>query len=760
MIKKFSLAVVLSLITCFAISQNSDANVYGHVLNASIKEHLIDIDVVVKGTGIRVFTDESGHYFLPNLPTGKLTIVFSATGYHPLEKTIESIRNKSTELNVELEEKETQLNTVVVSSKATDYNRNKNATIVNTVTSQKFENLNAVSLSQGLNFQPGLRVEANCQNCGFQQVRMNGLEGPYSQILIDGRPIFSSLAGVYGLEQIPVNMIDKVEIIRGGGSALLGANAIAGAINIIIKEPVKNTLSISNATNFIYGKSPDINTFLNGSVISKDRNAGISIFASTKQRKAFDYDGDSFSEVPEINGKNIGFRAFYKTSELSKLSLEYHNIYEFRRGGNNLHLPPHEADIAEQIEHNIHTAGVKYDLFSADRNRSLNLYTSAQQIQRESYYGAQKNLNAYGTTSDQTLVAGAQYNHTFDSLLSAKPLISIGAEVLSNNMEDEMLGYNRIINQDITVSSAFLQSEFSGNKAHLSLGMRADKHNLINKVMFSPRASFRYNILKDINLRAAYSAGFRGPQAFDEDLHITAVGGDVMLIQLDPDLVPERSNSVTASVDYNGIIGFSPVNILVEGFYTNLSDVFVLEEAGRTPDGNLLMQRTNNAGAIVKGINFEVKVMPVPRLELQFGFTTQRSNYKEPLQWSENSEIVPQKKMFRTPDNYGFLSADATIKKFKFSVYGTYTGSMLVQHFQGYMPEDREYNTPSFFDLGVKLFYDFTLGKYTTLQLNAGVQNIFNSYQNDFDQGEFRDAGYIYGPALPRTFFIGTKISI
>ena len=760
MINKISLAVILSFIKCFAISQNTDANLHGHVLNASSKEHLTDIDVVVKGTNIRAFTDESGHYYLPNLPTGKLTIIFSSTGYHTLEKTIESIRNKSIELNVELEEKETQLNTVLVSSKLTDYNRNKNVTIVNTVTSQKFENLNAVSLSQGLNFQPGLRIEANCQNCGFQQVRMNGLEGPYTQILIDGRPIFSSLAGVYGLEQIPVNMIDKVEIIRGGGSALLGANAIAGAINIITKEPVKNTLSISNTTNFIYGKSPDINTFLNGSVISKDRNAGISIFASTKQRKAFDYDGDNFSEVPEINGKNIGFRAFYKTSELSKLSLEYHNIYEFRRGGNNLHLPPHEADIAEQIEHNIYTAGVKYDLFSADRKRSLNLYTSAQKIQRESYYGAQKNLNAYGTTNDQTLVTGAQYNHTFNSLLNTKPMISVGAEILSNNMEDEMLGYNRVINQDINISSAFLQSEFSGIKSHLSLGMRADKHNLINKVMLSPRASFRYNIFKNINWRFAYAAGFRGPQAFDEDLHITAVGGDVMLIQLDPNLVPERSNSLTASVDYNGIIGFSPVNILVEGFYTNLFNVFVLKEAGKTPEGNLLMQRTNNAGAIVKGINFEAKIMPIPRLELQFGFTTQKSKYKEPLQWSENHEIVPQKKMFRTPDSYGFLSADATIKKFKFSVYGTYTGSMLVQHFQGYIPEDRQYNTPSFFDLGVKLFYDFALGKYTTLQLNTGVQNILNSYQNDFDQGEFRDAGYIYGPALPRTIFMGIKVSI
>ena len=91
--------------------------------------------------------------------------------------------------------------------------------------------------AQGLNFQPGVRVETNCQNCGFQQVRINGLDGPYTQILIDSRPIFSALSGVYGLEQIPANMIERVEVMRGGGSALFGSSAIAGTINIITRSP-------------------------------------------------------------------------------------------------------------------------------------------------------------------------------------------------------------------------------------------------------------------------------------------------------------------------------------------------------------------------------------------------------------------------------------------------------------------------------------------------------------------------------------------
>jgi outer membrane receptor for ferrienterochelin and colicins len=117
--------------------------------------------------------------------------------------------------------------------------------------------------------------------------------------------------------------------------------------------------------------------------------------------------------------------------------------------------------------------------------------------------------------------------------------------------------------------------------------------------------------------------------------------------------------------------------------------------------------------------------------------------------------------MFRSPDHYGYLTADyQAMKNFNVSLSGTYTGSMLVQHFAGYITEDTEVKTPDFFDLNLKLSYDFNLSSSTKLQLNGGIQNIFNSYQDDFDEGLYRDAGYIYGPALPRSFFFGVKIML
>ena len=114
------------------------------------------------------------------------------------------------------------------------------------------------------------------------------------------------------------------------------------------------------------------------------------IFGSTRQRNYFDYNGDGFSEITKLNVKNIGFRGFYKTTNYSKLTIEYHNLYEYRRGGNDFDLPLHEADIAEQAEHNINTGSLNYDIFSKNNKQHLNIYSSAQIIDRNNYAGAQQ----------------------------------------------------------------------------------------------------------------------------------------------------------------------------------------------------------------------------------------------------------------------------------------------------------------------------------------------------------------------------------
>jgi outer membrane receptor for ferrienterochelin and colicins len=161
-------------------------------------------------------------------------------------------------------------------------------------------------------------MESSCQNCGFQQVRINGLDGPYTQILIDSRPIFSALSGVYGIEQIPVNMIERVEVVRGGGSALYGSNAIAGTVNIITKEPISNSFSLKHNYELVGGNAPDNMFNANASIIADDRKSGCICMVRIGTENIMIVINDGYSEIPILKANSIGFNSFYKLSNYSK----------------------------------------------------------------------------------------------------------------------------------------------------------------------------------------------------------------------------------------------------------------------------------------------------------------------------------------------------------------------------------------------------------------------------------------------------------
>lgn len=738
----------------------TDANIYGHVVDKNTHEHLSFMTVALKGTTIGAATDATGHYFLKNLPEGKFTVVVTAVGYKTKEQEVELRKGKTIELNFEVEEDRVSLDEVVVSANRHETTRRMAPTLVKVLDAKLFETTNASCLAEGLNFQPGVRVENNCQNCGFQQVRINGLDGPYTQILIDSRPVFSALSGVYGLEQIPANMIERVEVMRGGGSALFGSSAIAGTINVITKEPQHNFAQVAHAITMIGGSGTfDNATSLNASLVTDDRRAGMYIFAQSRFRSGYDHDDDGFTELPKLKSKTAGMRSFLKTGTYSRLTAEYHTIHEFRRGGNVLDLPPHEADVAEQVEHDIHSGGLKFDYFSPNERSRFSLFSSVQHIDRESYYGVKQDPNAYGNTSDLTYVGGGQFFYHFNRLLFMPSDLTIGAEFNYDCLTDQIQGYERDFAQTTRIYSAFVQNEWKNDKWSVLVGGRLDKHNMLDHVVFSPRVNLRFNPTSDLNFRASYSGGFRAPQAFDEDLHIAAVGGDVAMIRLAPGLKEEKSRSVSVSADLYHRFGQVQVNFLVEGFYTDLKDVFVLEDISKE-DGILIKERRNGSGAKVMGMNLEGRAVFTRWFELQAGATLQQSRYQEPEKWSEDPGVAAEKKLFRTPDVYGYFTALFNpVKRFTATFSGTYTGEMLVPHMAGVIPADVAVKTPDFFDMEVKLTYDVTLYKDLTLQLHAGVKNIFDAYQSDFDRGADRDSGYIYGPGMPRSYLAGLKFS-
>lgn len=762
--KKISsfLMMAVMVLSLAAQKKATDANIMGHVICSKTGEHIPYANIIAKGTTIGFSSDHSGHFFVKNLTPGKYTFRVRTLGYKEIEQDVELVAGVTKEINFTLEPTSLDLSEVVISSSRNETRKREAPIIVGVLNTQVFDATNSSNLAQGLNYQPGLRVENNCQNCGFNQVRINGLDGPYTQILIDNRPVFSSLAGVYGLEQIPANMIDRVEVVRGGGSALYGSNAIGGTINIITKEPKTNTFSIGHTFSSINMEAPENVTTMNASLVSDNHKAGINLFGMSKNRKEWDANGDGFSELGKIKSTTFGFRSYFRPNNNSKINLEYHKIEEYRRGGDSLWLPEFKVLVAEMADHDIDGGSLSYQLFSDDGKHIMQVYTAIQKTFRNTYYGAEYDENAYGNTKDYTFSSGIQYAYQMDKFLFMPAQLTVGVEDNYDNLHDEMPGYDHDLKQKTNIIGGYLQSEWKNERYTFLLGGRLDKHNLLDNPIFSPRVNVRYNLLKDLSLRGSFSTGYRAPQTFDEDLHITAVQGTVTFIENDPDLRPEYSNSFNFSADYGFMFGRFSANIIADGFYTYLKDVFVLEDHGLNDNGIYIQERRNGSGATVKGINFEMKVSDGHWVNVQGGFTIQNSEYKNDEVWNDDDDAPKTtKRMLRSPDYYGYITGTVNpVKNMAVSLSGTYTGSMLMPHLAGYIEESTLKETPSFFDATIKASYDFKLNGTLTLQVNAGVQNIFNSFQKDFDKGYQRDAGYMYGPGLPRTIFAGIKIGI
>lgn len=744
----------------YAVNPIKEGNmIAGHVIVKGTEESIPFATVMILGTNRGAVSNEEGQFEFRKLAAGKYTLRVQVMGYKTQEKTITVSAEATSVVHFQMEEVSFTTDEVVVSANRNEVSRKAAPVVVNVMSAKLFETVNSTDLAKSLNFQSGLRVENNCQNCGFPQVRINGLEGPYSQILINSRPIISALSGVYGLEQIPVNMIERVEVVRGGGSALFGANAVGGTINIITKDPINNSFQVASTMSNMNGKSWEQYMGGNVSLVAKDNSYGIALYETYRNRNPYDADGDGFSELGKLNMNTFGMRAYYRPNYFSRINVEYHTTNEFRRGGNKFNLQPHEADITEQTKHIINSGGVSYDRYWGEKHK-MSVYGSVQHTDRNSYYGAQKDMNAYGKTNDLTWVVGGMYVGNMDRCLFAPATFTGGVEYQSNSLHDVMTGYHRDMQQDVRIAGGFVQNEWRLNRWTMLVGARLDKHNLIDHPIFSPRVNFLYKPNDNLQARLTYSTGFRAPQAYDEDLHVTAVGGEGVQIRLADGLREERSNSFSGSVDWSFPMGHWQSNILLEGFYTDLHHVFVLEDIGEDQNGDKIKERRNGSGAKVYGVNLDAKVAHGREAQLQLGFTVQRSRYNRAEVWtSEGEEEQTTKRMPRTPDYYGYFTfTSAPLKNFDFSLSGTYTGKMIVPHMAGYIEKSRMEHTPQFMDLNLKLNYTFVLKDHIKMQVNGGVQNIFNSFQKDLDKGEFRDAGYFYGPTQPRTYFVGIKI--
>lgn len=777
--KKILFALIAVLLSSAMLYAESDDKIIIKGKVTCNKEGLPFASVWIKGTTIGTSTNNDGTFTFTGIPDGTYTVKTQTVGYTMGTKRITIKNSKVIVINFDLKEDAIGLEQVVVTADRNERSRKDAPIVVSTLSPKLLVSTQANLISEGLNFCPGLRMENDCQNCGFSQLRMNGMEGAYSQILINSRPIFSGLAGVYGLEMIPSNMIERIEVTRGGGSALFGGNAIAGTVNLITKDPINNSYEVGLSNNMVGigmdgtgGTVNDYNANFNTSIVSESGKTGMSIFGFYRNKEEFDANNDGFTEISRIKNTTVGARIFHRLGMRSKITGDFYNISETRRGGDQLDKIEHEALTAESLRNDILTGSANYELFLSE-DANLSAYASGQKVDRNSYYGANQTLDSYGHTKDFTYNTGVQFKNNF-----ANSKLVTGIDLNGGMLKDTKLGYydikknkhldnSTIADQESRTLGSFVQYEYQLLRLKASAGLRYDRYSIKDNAtnnddvtgdVFSPRINILYDVARNLQARVAFSQGYRAPQIFDEDLHIEASGARKIIHKNSKDLSQETSYSYTASLDYTKEEDEYKLQFLAEGFYTKLNNPFVNEIGAPDANGLVVYTRTNaEKGAKVQGINMEFNLALGRKFTLKSGYTIQKSEYEEAQEYNE-------KKFLRTPDNYGFFSMDYKFtKNFSLATTGTYTGKMLLPYHGPELGNEKAMEagivktSDSFFDLGLKATYTIKL-QGADLQLYSGMKNIFNSYQSDFDTGVNRDPSYVYGPMNPRIFYFGIKI--
>ena len=723
-------------------------------------------NVVLQGNRSGVSADENGNYVIKNTELGHHHIIVSAIGM--LRKKIHvDVSEGVNTIDISVDPPSYDIDQVVVTGTKTFKRKTESPVIVNVIDSRQLESVQACNLAEGLNFQPGIRVETDCQTCNYTQLRMNGLTGGYSQILINGRPIFSPLTGLYGMEQIPVNMIDRIEIIRGGGSSLYGSSAVGGVVNVITKLPKKNEFSFGYDYSSINKSADDKVLYGNTTVITENKTAGATFFVNNRIRDWYDHNEDNYSELPLLKDNTFGVNFFFLPSDNQKLELNLGSLHEYRYGGEMIDGSAHFSMQAEERVHDVLLANVDYQINFNDGSSSFITYLASQQTQREHYTGIRPDTGTvedvhhlfdppYGISLNTTSQFGLQLNHKYENFLGSN-VFTVGSEYTSDNIMDEISAYNYLVDQKVKTIGVFLQSDWNLTESiNLLSGSRLDKHSLLDNIVISPRISLLYKLQKNTQFRMSYSTGFRAPQAFDADLHIAFAGGGISRIELADDLKEERSKSLSASYNYDKAASHYIYGFTLEGFYTRLDDAFYQDPDGEDEFGEVFVKR-NGDGATVKGSTVEFRANYDQKIQIESGFTIQRSLYDNAVSYSDN--LVSKRAFLRTPNNYGYATIDYTPSdKFRLSTSLVHTGRMELVHMGGSPEQENdEYKTSDIFNsIGVKATYIQKMEKVgVSLEYSLGVKNLTNDYQHDFDSGKERDSNFIYGPSVPRTFYVG-----
>ncbi|MFT6828944.1 MAG: outer membrane receptor for ferrienterochelin and colicins, partial [Roseivirga sp.] len=293
-------------------------------------EPMESVALGIKGLPIGTVTNSDGWFSINDIPVGKYQLIASFIGFRNVMLEVEVFANQPTDLNIEMVEDERLLDDMVVSGTMKEVSKLESPVSVEVYSGAFFKANPAPSVFESMQNVNGVRPQLNCNVCNTGDIHINGLEGPYTMILIDGMPIVSGLSTVYGLTGIPQAMIDRVEVVKGPASTLYGSEAVGGLINLITKKP-KNAPAFS-ADSFTSSWG-EINTDIGARLKAGKKADGLIGLNYFNYQNPIDNNGDGFTDITLQNRFSVFNKWSFDRKENRVFSLAGRYVYEDRWGG-------------------------------------------------------------------------------------------------------------------------------------------------------------------------------------------------------------------------------------------------------------------------------------------------------------------------------------------------------------------------------------------------------------------------------------------
>lgn len=583
--KVFLLLAIFISSALSTFAQTSTGQIKGTVTTGG--QPLPGVNVGIKTLQKGSPTDEDGIFIIKNIPAGTYSLQASAVGFKKVTKEIEIKPGQTIEVNLKLEESLLEMDQIVVTGTMRETFVKQSPVKVSVINNSRLQqgktSSNIMDLVGNIN---GLSTQLNCGVCGTNAIRINGVEGPNTAVLIDGMPIMGALASVYGLNGISPSIIDQVEVIKGPQSTLYGTQALGGVVNIITKNP-ENTPTFSAD---IYGRSASQEGSIN--VAASPRIGNFKGFVSsnlTRNEHFFDDNNDGFNDRP----KQMRIALFGK------------GVLEGKRG-------EQRFSVAAKFYNEDRTGGVRAfsdDLRGSDQIYGESIYTRRAELlteYRPAGLSERLRINTALTYHDQDSFYGTEHYDAQQNIAFGQ--VTWGQHVLENlhvltggTLRYETYNDNTPATTDGAdlqfIPGIFTQAELTvGKDITLLGGLRFDHHNN-HGIVTAPRFSTKYSPNELTTMRASAGTGFRVVNVFTED-HAALTGSREVVFT--ENLEPEQSRSITASLEQIIPFGVNPLTLSFDGFFTRFSNKIIPDY---DQDPNLIVYENLEGHSVTQGFS-------------------------------------------------------------------------------------------------------------------------------------------------------------